>query len=162
MTTDAFWDIIELSWNDSPLLNNKRQKAIESKDDELLQELSIELEEEILENYHKRILQLSKEELTSFIHHLEERMFHIDREDIHEYTDGSDDGFLYCRCFIVGMGKQYYDMIDINPSKATMDLEAELFGFSAYQFYEEKFEEEFERYTYHSMETCSNSSAWDL
>lgn len=161
MTIEIFWDIIELSWSDSPILNNKRKKALKTNDDEILQELSMELEDEITENYNKRISQLSKEEFTSFIHHLEERMFHIDREDIHEYTDGSDDGFLYCRCFIVGMGKQYYDMIDADPSKATMDTEAELFGFSAYQVYEEKFGEEFERYTYHSMETCSNSSAWN-
>ena len=98
----------------------------------------MELESEILENYSKRLLQLDKEEFTSFIHHLEERMYHIDREDIHEYTDGSDDGFVYCRCFIVGMGSEYYELIDNDPSKATMDVEAELFGFSAYGVYEEK------------------------
>ena len=122
----------------------------------------MELEEEILINYNKRLLQLDKEELTSFIHHLEQRIYHIDREEIQEYTDGSDDGFMYCRCFIVGMGKEYYNMIDKDPSKATIDLEAELFGFSAYGIYEEKFAEEFERYAYHSMETCSNKEGWDL
>jgi hypothetical protein len=60
------------------------------------------------------------------------------------------------------MGKDYYNMIDKEPSKAMADLEAELFGFSAYGFYDEKFGEEFERYTHHSMETCSNKEHWDM
>jgi len=162
MTLEQFWNIIELSWQDSPELDKRRQLAIDSNDEEILGELSMELEDTILENYRRRLSQLDKAEFTSFIHHLEERMYHIDREEIHEYTDGSDDGFVYCRCFIVGMGKEYYDMIDTEPSKATMDIEAELFGFSAYGFYEEKFGEDFERYTYHSMESASNSEGWDL
>ena len=58
------------------------------------------------------------------------------------------------------MGQQYYDMIDQTPSKATFDLEAELFGFSAYRVYEEKFGEEFDRYSIHSIESCSNSNGW--
>ena len=162
MTLQNFWDIIENSWQDSPAYFNKRKEAIKTNDAELLGELSMELEAEILKNYKRRLLELNKEELTSFIHHFEERMYNIDREDIHEYTDGSDDGFLYCRCFIVGMGQQYYEMVENDPSKATLDLEAELFGFSAYGFYYEKFGEEFERYTHHSMESCSNRNNWQL
>lgn len=162
MTLQNFWNIIENAWQDSRELNIKRLAVFESNDEKLLGELSMELEGAILENYKRRLLQLDKEEFTSFIHHLEERMYHIDREDIHEYTDGSDDGFLYCRCFIVGMGQHYYDMVDNNPPGAAMDLEAELFGFSAYGIYEEKFGEAFERYSYHSMETCSNSDKWQL
>ncbi len=162
MTLDNFWNIIDLAWKDSPKLDKQRQLAIKKNDEEILHELSAELEDEVLENYKKRLFQLDKIEFTSFIHHLEERMYHIDRESIHEYTDGSDDGFLYCRCFIVGMGKDYYNMIDKEPSKAMADLEAELFGFSAYGFYDEKFGEEFERYTHHSMETCSNREHWDM
>ncbi len=160
MTQQKFWEIIELSWADSPKLDKKRAKALKSNDEELLEELSEELEETILENYNKRLLALDKDELTKFIHILEERIYNIDRQEIHEYTDGSDDGFLYCRCFIVGMGQNYYDMIDKNPSKATLDLEAESFGFSAYKQYEEKFEEEFDRYSIHSMESSSNQNGW--
>ncbi|EWH12727.1 hypothetical protein KLA_13114 [Cellulophaga geojensis KL-A] len=58
------------------------------------------------------------------------------------------------------MGKDYYNSIDNNPSKAKFDLEAEGFGFSAYQVYEELFNEEFDRYSSHSMESCSNSNGW--
>ncbi|MBL7768253.1 MAG: DUF4240 domain-containing protein [Flavipsychrobacter sp.] len=160
MTLHDFWNIIESSWEDSPELNHQRLEAIKTGDEELLNDLSMELEGEILENYNERLSHLDKQELTSFIRHFEERMYHIDRQAIHQNTDGSDDGFLYCRCFIVGMGKTYYDMIDKDPSKATADLEAEPFGFSAYDVYEELFGEDFDRYAFHSMETGSNKEQW--
>lgn len=162
MTLHEFWDIIELSWQDSSKLNEQRMQALKSNDEELLSELSMELEGEILEHYNKRLRQLDKEELTSFIHHFEERMYHIDRQEIQEYTDGSDDGFMYTRFFIVGMGREYYEMVDRDPSKATMDVEAEWFGFSAYDVYEEKFEEEFDRYRYYNIGTASNRAMWQL
>lgn len=160
MTEQKFWELIESSWADSSELNKIRAKALETNDEGLLEDLSSKLQKTILKNYKKRLLLLDKEDFTKFIHILEEKIFNIDREEIHEYTDGSDDGFLYCRCFILGMGEQYYNMIDKNPSKATFDLEGESFGFAAYGVYEEKFEEEFERYTFHSMETCSNENHW--
>ncbi len=160
MNETSFWELIESSWSDSPGLNEKRAKALINNDEELLTELSGELSETILENYNKRLLQLSKDDLIAFIRILEKKLYNIDRDDIHEYTDGSDDGFLYCRCFILGMGQQYYNMIDNEPSKATMDLEAELFGFSAYQQYEEKFGEEFDRGSVHCIESGSNTNGW--
>ncbi|MEO8532994.1 MAG: DUF4240 domain-containing protein [Flavobacterium sp.] len=160
MTEEKFWEIIELSWADSPKLDKLRINALKSNDFEILEDLSGELESSILKNYSKRLFTLNKEDLTKFIHILEERLYNIDREEIQEYTDGSDDGFLYCRCFILGMGQKYYNMIDKDPSKAAMDLEAESFGFSAYTTYEEKFGEEFDRYTHHSIESCSNDEGW--
>ena len=160
MTEHTFWEIIELSWADSPKLYHQRTKALRSTDQEILEELSGELGDTVLENYNKRLLALNKDELTKFIHILEERLYNIDRKEIHEHTDGSDDGFLYCRCFIVGMGQSYYSMIDQDPSKASLDLEAELFGFSAYGIYEDKFGEEFYRNLFHSIESCSNEKGW--
>ena len=161
MKEQEFWEIIEASWADSPKLNKTRAKALKTNNEELLEELSVELEETIIENYTKRLFILEKETLTDFIHILEEKLYKIDREEIQEYTDGSDDGFLYCRCFILGMGEQYYNMIDANPFKATMDLEAECFGFSVYKVYEEKFGEEFERNSVYSIESCSNQKGWN-
>lgn len=160
MTVQNFWEIIELSWAESPRLYKARAKALKTNDGELLEELSQELEDTILENYQKRLLSLDKDDFTKFIHILEKSLYKIDREEIQEHTDGSDDGFLYCRCFILGMGEEYYNMIDKDPSKAAMGLEAELFGFSAYNVYEEKFGEEFDQYSIHSIESCSNHKGW--
>jgi Protein of unknown function (DUF4240) len=160
MTEQEFWKIIELSWKDSPNADKKRADALETNDEELLEELSEFLTGEILEKYKKRLLLLDKKEFTEFIHILEERLFNLDREEIHEFTDGSDDGFLYCRCFILGMGERYYKMVDNEPAKATADVEAEDFGFSAYKVYEEKFGEEFDRYSVHCVESGSNQTGW--
>ena len=161
MNEEKFWEIIEASWADSPELNKMRAKAIKTNDAELLEELSGELEETITKNYRERLFELEKSAITDFIHILEEKLYKIDREEVHEHTDGSDDGFLYCRCFILGMGKEYYEMIDNDPSAATMDLEAESFGFAAYGVYKKKFGEEFERNSVHCIESVSNQKEWN-
>lgn len=161
MTEKIFWETIESSWADSPELYALREEALETNDEELLEELSQGIDDKIVESYNKRLFSFGKEDFTGFIHILEEKLFNIDREEIQEFTDGSDDGFLYCRCFIVGMGEKYYNLIDKNPSKATMDLEAEIFGFSAYTIYQEKFGEEFERDSIYCIESGSNTEGWN-
>lgn len=45
----------------------------------------------------------------------------LDRVEIQAVTDGSDDGFLYCRGFIVAMGKDFYDAVDANPDLAVVE-----------------------------------------
>ncbi|MEK7725235.1 MAG: DUF4240 domain-containing protein [Acidobacteriota bacterium] len=160
MTEQEFWQIIELSWQDSPYLYKKRTKVLETNDEDLLTELSEEVYETITENCKNRLQRLDRKALTAFILLSEEKLYKIDREEIHKFTDGSDDGFLYCRCFILGMGEQYFNMIDKEPAKATIDLEAEAFGFAGYEVFEEKFGEEFERNTVCCIESCSNKEAW--
>jgi hypothetical protein len=160
MTEQHFWELIETSWAVSPELNESRSKALQTNNEEDLEKLSVQLGDTILENYRQKLFLLDQENLTKYIHILEEKLYKIDREEIHEYTDGSDDGFLYCRCFIIGMGKEYYKMVDKNPAKATPDLEAEDFGFLAYKVYQEKFGEEFERNSVHCIESGSNTDDW--
>ncbi|MFT5616837.1 MAG: hypothetical protein ACI85I_000051 [Arenicella sp.] len=160
MKQEDFWGIIEKSWEDSPQLNELRKSAIKTNDESQLDGLSGKLENDIKDSYIKRLSELDKDALTDFIHILEERIYHIDRQEIHTYTDGSDDGFLYCRCFILGMGRDYYNMIDNTPSRGKFDLEAEGFGFSAYQVFENLFGEEFDRNSKCSIESCSNQDGW--
>lgn len=160
MNTTTFWQLIEQAWEAVPTWNTKRQQALTNNEFSLLEPLDGALSGAVLAAYKTQLLKLDQAALTTFIHTLEAQMYHIDRQEIHQYTDGSDDGFLYCRCFIVGMGITYYNSIDQDPSKASYDLEAELFGFTAYQVYEEQFGEEFNRYQFHSMETCSNVEGW--
>jgi hypothetical protein len=40
-------------------------------------------------------------------------------------VDGSADGFLYARGFIVALGRDYYDAVDADPAKAIIDCELE-------------------------------------
>ena len=161
MNDFKFWQIIEDAWAASPSLLEMRNTVLKTNDAILIEDLTGEVYGAITNNIRDLLLQLNKEELTAFNHIMEEKLFRIDREDIHEYTDGSDDGFLYCRCFIVGMGRAYYEMIEENPSKATCDAEAEIVGFIGYMVYQELFGEEFERNTVHCIETCSNARGWE-
>jgi hypothetical protein len=160
MTESLFWEIIDSAWTKSSLIEKRRVKALRNNDTELLQDLSEDLFGAVLNNYNKRLVLLGKPELTSFIHILEEKLYDLDRAEIHEFTDGSDDGFLYARCFVVAMGEAYYNKINRDPSMATKDMEAETFGFSAYEVYKYKFKADFVRCSKHNIETGSNKEAW--
>ncbi|PSL46701.1 uncharacterized protein YfeS [Chitinophaga niastensis] len=161
MNEIVFWQIIEDAWTAAPALQAMRASALQTNDPSLIEDLTGKVYGAITNNIRQILLGLDKEGLTKFNHMMEERLFHIDRKEIHQYTSGSDDGFLYCRCFIVGMGKAYYDMIDNNPAKATSDAEAEIVGFIGYVVYKELFGEDFVRYSVHSIETCANARGWD-
>jgi hypothetical protein len=160
MNDFKFWQIIEDAWAASPALLEMRNNALRTNDAILIEDLTGEVYGAITNNIRDILLGFDKEQLTAFNHIMEKKLFQIDRKDIQAYTDGSDDGFLYCRCFIVGMGKAYYEMIEENPSKATCDAEAEIVGFIGYIVYQELFAEEFERYTVHNIESCSNAEGW--
>lgn len=162
MNEQKFWELIESAWQKVPLLNELRQEALRTNDTALFEGLSFGLDDEVVEAIEESLRALDKDALTQFNHMMEEKLFRIDREDIHQYTDGSDDGFLYCRGFIVGMGQQYYRMIDANPSKATMDAEAESVCFVGYNVYEEKYGEAFERNSVFSTESGSNPGGWSM
>src|SRR4029077_14663115 len=97
------------------------------------------LEEEVVAALQDQLGQLLADELLAFDRILERKLYDIDRADIHERTDGSDDGFLYCRGFIVGMGRQYYDAVRANPAVAVMDAECEAMCYLSLHLYDEKF-----------------------
>ncbi|MBC9931683.1 DUF4240 domain-containing protein [Chitinophaga qingshengii] len=155
-----FWQIIEAAWTAHPELNAARRLALRTNDPYLLESLSYELTDIIGENLRQVLQTLDKPALTSFLLTMEEKLYHLDRQELQRYTDGADDDFLYCRCFIVGMGEAYYNGIDSNPALATMDLEADSIGFIGYEVYLEKFNEPFTRNTIHCIETGSNKKGW--
>ncbi len=159
MNEVKFWELIENVWADAPKLNTMRAKAIATNDLDLIDELGEALSDKLVTKYIKRLKALKKDELAAYIHLLEEKLYLIDRADIQKYTGGTGDHFLYYRSFIVALGKDYYEMVSKNPAKA-VEGDGEIFGFIAYDVYEEKFGEEFERNSVHSIETGSNKAAW--
>lgn len=160
MTESLFWEIIDSAWTKNAQIEKKRVKALRNNDPELLAALGEELWGSVLNNYNKRLVLLGKPDLTAFIHILEEKLYAIDRAEIHEFVGGSDDDFLYGRFFIVAVGEAYYNKIDRDPSMANESMEAEQFGFAPYEVYKYKFKTEFERYTKHNIATQSNADAW--
>ncbi len=160
MNEQKFWELIESAWKSLPLVDQLREEALKTNDADLFEGLSFGLNDEVSEVMEEKLRELDQEELTRFNHLMEEKLYRLDREEIHKYTDGSDDGFLYCRGFIVGMGEKYYNLVNVNPRKATADAEAEAICFIGYQVYEEKYGEAFPRNTAFPTESGSNATGW--
>jgi hypothetical protein len=116
--------------------------------------------EQFLEHLRRLCAELSGAELTDLDRVVERKLYHLDRQEIHEYTDGSDDGFLYCRGFVVAAGREFYDAVDANPAMAVMDAECEEMCY----FFAHLHDERFGRYPHTgsgiSRESGSNRAGW--
>jgi hypothetical protein len=55
----------------------------------------VEALEEVIPSLLATLEQLSQNDLLAFDQILERKLFEIDRAEVQEQTDGSDDGFLY-------------------------------------------------------------------
>ena len=94
-------------------------------------------------------------ELTSPDRVLECKLYDIDRADIQAVTDGSEDGFLYARGFIVAMGRDFYDAVASDPQAAVPDAECEEMCYFFAHLYRERFGEFPETGSGISQESCS-------
>jgi hypothetical protein len=103
---------------------------------------------------------LPGDELTSLDRVLERKLYDIDRADIQAVTDGSDDGFLYARGFIVAMGRNFYDAVASDPQVAVRDAECEEMCYFFAHLYRERFGEFPETGSGVSHESCSNATGW--
>jgi Protein of unknown function (DUF4240) len=99
-------------------------------------------------------------ELTSFDRVLERKLYDIDRADIQAVTDGSDDGFLYARGFIVAMGRDFYDAVASDPEMAVLGADCEEMCYFFAHLYRERFGEFPETGSGISRESCSNPAGW--
>ncbi|MCK7556735.1 DUF4240 domain-containing protein [Chitinophaga sedimenti] len=160
MDQKQFWQVIESAWDEHPEAKALRTKALEENDVEDIITLGDEVADNIADALTEKLYELEKEELEGFILNMEERLHHIDRRDIRARTDGSDDGFLYCRCFIVGMGEAYYNKADKDPEILYSDVEAEGIGFLAYGVYADRYDMDFERNSQHNIASGSNKAGW--
>ena len=101
-----------------------------------------------------------KAELVAMDRVLERKLYDIDRADIQAVTDGSDDGFLYARGFIVALGKAFYDAVRANPEMAICDAEFESMCYLPAHVYEERFGDFPETGSGISRESASNDAGW--
>lgn len=159
MDENRFWAMIEAAWSEAGGKSKSRQRLAEGKLSEdrtfALQEM---LEEEVVPALLDQLDTLPAEELLGFDRILERKLYDIDRADIQERTDGSDDGFLYCRGFIVGIGRLYYEAVLADPDRAVTDAECEEMCYLSWHMYREKFGEMPPSGI--SRESCSNSAGW--
>jgi len=78
---------------------------------DILQTLTPILTYCVLPVVNKALKALDKDALVAFDHILTQKLYDIDKADVHRFIGGSNDGFLYARAFVVGMGKSFYEMM---------------------------------------------------
>ena len=171
MNEDRFWQMIDAAWKASPENVEFRRRLEATIGDERKRESFVDryfdeqnlgmipLEERLLDALRSQLETLSQEDLIAFDRILERALYEIDREDVHASTDGSDDGFLYCRGFIVACGRPFYDAVNGDPENALCDFECEEMCYLPHEIYEERFEGDLPD-TDISRESCSNATAW--
>jgi hypothetical protein len=160
MDDTRFWAMIETAWQAVGGKTKARQKLAAGKLSEEKGEELMEALEEVIPTLRESLGELSATELLAFDQILERKLFDIDRSEIQEHTDGSDDGFLYARGFIVAAGKEYYDAVNAKPSIAMTDLECEEMCYLSWHVHQEKFGEFPASSAGISRESCSNKAGW--
>ena len=97
--------MIETAWLAVGGKAKARQKLAAGK---LSEDKAADLEEAmdgVTEALAAQLRLLPADELLAFDRVLERKLYDLDRAEVHERTDGSDDGFLYCRGFVVAAGR---------------------------------------------------------
>jgi hypothetical protein len=159
MDEKRFWSMIEDAWHDVDGSAAARSKLAQGKlDENAAMELADRSVIEFIPALRSSLEALPEDELLEFDRILERKLYDIDRADIHEHTDGSDDGFLYARGFIVAAGQAYYDAVSKEPSQAMMGLECEDMCYLSFHLFAEKFGDM--THSDISRETGSNKAGW--
>ena len=158
MDEDRFWSMIEKAWNAAEGQRKARKMLVKGALSEENGFALMQALEEVVSALRADLDRLGREELLAFDRILERKLFDIDRAEVHEHTDGSDDGFLYARGFIVALGKEFYDAVNTAPSRARFDLECEEMCYLSWHLYREKFGEMPSSDI--SRETGSNTAGW--
>jgi hypothetical protein len=158
MNEDRFWAMIEDAWKAADGANKVRQKLLQGKVTEKQEDELMEAFEEVIPALSSSLEKLSREDLLAFDQILERKLYDIDRAEIHEHTEGSDDGFLYARGFIVAAGRGYYDAVNARPAIAAIGLRCEEMCYLSWHIYEEQFGKMPNSKI--SRESCSNGAGW--
>jgi hypothetical protein len=139
MNEARFWSMIEEAWASAGGWTDARKAlAAGQLPDDQLPEIVGALDD-VIPSLRTSLQELNQEDLLMFDRILERKLWDIDRAEIQKFTDGSDDGFLYARGFIVAAGRDFYDAVNAMPERALTDVECEDMCYLSYHVYVEKF-----------------------
>jgi hypothetical protein len=162
-----FWGLLEAAW--APLDDeiNQARQALASRvpgqgGDFALVSITESAFEDFLRNLTEQSRELSATELTELDRVLERKLYDIDRAGIQAVTDGSDDGFLYARGFIVALGPDYYAAVVRDPEMAVLDAECEEMCYFFAHLHRERFGDFPETGSGITRESCSNPTGWSF
>lgn len=138
----AFWSLIEDAWaaSDDDIADHRFSllKSARGGDEEARETLQSGAAA-MVEVLEEKLGVLDAPTLLAFDRELERKLYAIDREEVQAITDGSDDGFLYCRGFIVALGQKFFEAVDREPANALIDCECEAMCYVSLHVYEKKF-----------------------
>lgn len=139
-----FWELVESAWQACGSEAVRLRRALVERDpagdDENDSPHALEAwTDSFLMHLRRLCAGLSSAELTDLDRVVERKLYDIDRQEIHEHTDGSDDGFLYCRGFIVAAGHEFYDAAHADPAMAVLDAECEEMCYFFAHLHDERF-----------------------
>jgi Protein of unknown function (DUF4240) len=138
---EQFWSLIEGAWDIVGGYKDERDRLSAGQLSYGEAEVLLIALVDVAHALRSRLERLSAEDLLAFDRILERKLYDIDRSEVHEATDGSDDGFLYARGFIVAAGQAYYDAVNRDPSRALMDLWCEEMCYLSWHLYQDKYGE---------------------
>lgn len=166
MNEERFWDLIEAAWTPLGDQADHARHALAVRDPA---EVGYDLPaftvvekalDEFIENLRGLARDLGSADLTD-LDRVAERMLHdIDRSDVHAVTDGSDDGFLYARGFIVALGREFYTAVAADPRIAILDADCESLCYLFSHLHHERFGVFPDTGSGISRESCTNPAGW--
>lgn len=159
-----FWALLEDTWAAfGPEVDALRRALVEREPGQEAFEEAAQLEEHVdrlVESLREVAAGLSAEELTALDRVVERKLHDLDREDVHAVTDGSDDGFLYARGFVVALGRGFYEAVARDPRLAVPDAEAEAFCYLFAHAHADRFGGFPETGSGISRESFANPAGW--
>lgn len=158
---ERFWALIEAAWQRVGCRANEARRALATRKPDPEADYDVD---EALDDFIRALTDecrgLSGEELTDLDRVLERKLYDIDRADIQAVTDGSDDGFLYARGFIVALGRDFYEAVRREPRMALLEAECERMCYFFAHLYAKRFGDFPETGSGISRESCSNPDGW--
>jgi hypothetical protein len=163
LSVDDFWATIEEAWSKAPAEAHAARARLLTSDGTARLKASDELDthfETMFAALRAILTGYTSRQLCVWDAHCERALYDIDREDVHVVLDGSDDGFLYGRGYVVAAGRKYYDAVSKDPGTyAIEDIGCEDMCYFGAHLHQDRFGEWVKR-TEISRESCSNAAGW--
>ncbi|WP_243707775.1 DUF4240 domain-containing protein [Micromonospora sp. KC606] len=158
-----FWALVEAAW--APLgpepATLRQALATRDPDTDDLDPYALDAWlDQFLANLRALCADLSSPELTDLDRVVERKLYDIDRQDLHTVTDGSDDGFLYARGWIVALGREFYEAVRADPARAVVDADCEQICYFFAHLHAERFGDWPDTGSGISRESVSNPAGW--
>ncbi|WFE61964.1 DUF4240 domain-containing protein [Micromonospora sp. WMMD714] len=119
-----FWDLVEAAWERLGPEAAALRRALLTRDPAADDDSASALDtwrDAFLDQLGQLCADLSSPDLTDLDRVVERKLYDIDRADVHAVIDGSDDGFLYGRGHVVALGREFYEAVRADPTRAVPD-----------------------------------------